>query len=118
MEKVFKIEAYSIGDYLLISRLLNGDTVSWDEAKEKLLSSRATNHATNVRKLIGDFNCIENEIIPTLASYYERYKINPQYIEQFQSLKMMYEQNAKFIQRFNTKMEKIRIVQNALKKSA
>jgi len=109
---IFKIDTYSIGDYLLISRLLSGDTISWDEAKEKLLSSRATNHATNVRKIIGDFDCIHNEVIPTIASYYERYKINPKFREQFQKLKMMYETNSKFMNRFNIKLEKIKSYSN------
>lgn len=111
-DTIFKIETYSIGDYLLVSRLLSGDAISWDEAKEKLLSSRATNHATNVRKIIGDFDCIHNEVIPTIASYYERYKINPKFREQFQKLKMMYETNSKFMNRFNRKLEKIKSYSN------
>jgi cell shape-determining protein MreC len=101
------IESYSIGDYLLVSRLLNGDTISWDEAKEKLLSSRATNHATNVRKIINNFDCILNEHIDTIASYYERYTLNPKFRNEFQELKMIYESNSKFMDRFNKKIEKI-----------
>lgn len=107
MKKIYIIETYSIGDYLLISRLINGDTISWYEAKEKLLSSRATNHATSVRKIIGNFDCIQNEQIETIASYYERYKLNPKYKDEFQELKMIYESNKKFMDRFNKKMEKI-----------
>ena len=48
MKKKYIIETYSIGDYLLISRLINGDTISWYEAKEKLLSSRAA-YADHIR---------------------------------------------------------------------
>ena len=107
MKKKYIIETYSIGDYLLISRLINGDTISWYEAKEKLLSSRATNHATSVRKIIGNFDCIQNEQIETIASYYERYKLNPKYKDEFQKLKMQYESDKKFMDRFNKKMEKI-----------
>ena len=107
MKKIYIIETYSIGDYLLISRLINGDTISWYEAKEKLLSSRATNHATSVRKIIGNFDCIQNEQIETIASYYERYKLNPKYKNEFQELKMIYESNSKFMDRFNKKIEKI-----------
>lgn len=109
---IFKIESYSIGDYLLVSWLLNGDTVSWEESKIKLLSSRATNHATNVRKIIGHFDCIENEVVPTIASYYERYKLNPTYKEHFQKLKISYEINAKFMNRLNQKQEKIKSYSN------
>lgn len=107
MKKKYIIETYSIGDYLLVSRLINGDTISWDEAKEKLLSSRATNHATSVRKIIGNFDCIQNEQIETIASYYERYKLHPKYKDEFQELKMIYESNSKFMDRFNKKIEKI-----------
>jgi len=106
-ETVFKIEHYLIGDYLLVSRLLAGDTVSWEESKEKLLSSRATNHATNVRNIIGHFDCIENESVKTIDSYYERYKLNKKYIYHFQKLKMIYETNEKFMKRLNRKLEKI-----------
>lgn len=101
------IESYYVGDYLLISRLLSGDTVAWDEAKEKLLSSRATNHASNVRKIIDNFDCIINEHITTIDSYYERYKLNPQFKNEFKELKMIYELNSKFMDRFNKKIEKI-----------
>lgn len=106
--EIFNIKHYLTGDYLLVSRLLNGDTVSWEESKVKLLSSRATNHATSIRKIIGDFDCIHNEVVITKASYYERYKINPKFKEQFQKLKMMYETNSKFMNRFNKKLEKIK----------
>lgn len=106
-DNILKIEHFSIGDYMLVSRLLAGDTVSWEESKIKLFSSRATNHATSVRKIIGNFDCIENEAVDTLASYYERYKLNPEYREKFQILKMMYESNERFINRLNKKLEKI-----------
>jgi len=111
-DTTFKIETYSIGDYLLVSRLLNDDTVSWEESKVKLLSSRATNHATSVRKIIGKFDCILNDKVPTLASYYEKYRLNPKFREQFQELKMMYETNSKFMNRFNRKLEKIKSYSN------
>lgn len=107
MKNKYIIKSYSIGDYLLVSRLLNGDTISWEEAKNKLLSSRATNHATNVRKIIGNFDCIQNEHIDTIDSYYERYKLNPEFKNEFQKLKMIYESNSKFMDRFNKKIEKI-----------
>ena len=103
----FKIEHYSISDYLLVSRLLAGDTVSWEDAKVKLLSSRATNNATSVRKIVGNFECIENIKIPTLDSYYEEYKLNKDYITHFQELKMMYEANDRFMKRLNRKLEKV-----------
>jgi len=103
----FKIEHYSISDYLLVSRLLAGDTVSWEQSKVKLLSSRATNNATSVRKTIGHFNCIENVKVPTLDSYYEVYKLNEDYRVHFQELKMLYESNEKFVKRLNRKLEKV-----------
>jgi len=103
----FKIEHYSISDYLLVSRLLAGDTISWEQAKVKLLSSRATNNATSVRKIIGNFECIENIKIPTLGSYYEEYKLNQDYTTHFQELKMMYEDNDRFMKRLNRKLEKV-----------
>ena len=103
----FKIEHYSISDYLLVSRLLAGDTVSWEDAKVKLLSSRATNNATSVRKIVGNFECIENIKIPTLGSYYEEYKLNKDYTTHFQELKMMYEANDHFMKRLNRKLEKV-----------
>ena len=103
----FKIEHYSISDYLLVSRLLAGDTVSWEDAKVKLLSSRATNNATSVRKIVGNFECIENIKIPTLGSYYEEYKLNKDYTTHFQELKMMYEASVHFMKRLNKKLEKV-----------
>ena len=103
----FKIEHYSISDYLLVSRLLAGDTISWEQSKTKLLSSRATNNATSVRKIIGNFNCIENIKVPTLDSYYEVYKLNEDYRVHFQESKMMYEANERFMKRLNKKLEKV-----------
>ena len=103
----FKIDHYSISDYLLISRLLAGDTVSWEDAKIKILSSRATNNATSVRKIIGNFNCIKNVKIPTMASYFEEYKLNDDYRTHFEQLKMLYESNPKFVKRLNRKLEKV-----------
>lgn len=106
-KQTFKIEHYSISDYLLVSRLLAGDTVSWEQSKVKILSSRATNNATSVRKIIGNFNCIENVKVPTLDSYYEEYKLNEDFRRHFQELKMMYESNDRFVKRLNKKLEKI-----------
>lgn len=107
MMKIFNIESYLISDYLLVSCLLNGETLSWEESKIKILSSRAANHVSNVRKIIGNFNCIKNEAVNTMDSYYEQYKLNKEFIQEFQDLKMQYESNVKFIKRLNKKMEKI-----------
>lgn len=104
---ILNIKTYHVGDYLLTSRLLAGDSVSWEESKIKLLSSRATNHATSVRKIIGHFECINNEVVPTIASYFERYTLNENYRKQFQELKMVYETNPKFMNRLNKRLEKI-----------
>lgn len=104
---IFNIIHYSIGDYLLVSRLLSGDTISWEESKVKLLSSRATNHASSIRKIVRSFECIENETVPTTTSYYEVYKMNPDYKSNFQELKMLYETNKRFMKRLNKKLEKI-----------
>lgn len=103
----FKIESYSISDYLLVSRLLAGDAISWEQSRAKLLSSRATNHATSVRKIIGNFNCIKNVKVPTLDSYYEVYKLNEDFKIHFEELKMLYESSEKFIKRLNRKLEKV-----------
>jgi len=103
----FKIEHYSISDYLLVSRLLAGDAVSCEDAKVKILSSRATNNATSVRKIIGNFNCIQNVKIPTLDSYFEEYRLNEDYRTQFKQLKLLYEDNPKFVKRLNRKLEKL-----------
>ena len=102
-----KVEHYSISDYLLISRLLAGDKVSWEDGKIKILSSRAANNATSVRKTIGNFDCIENIKVPTLGSYFDVYKLNEEYREHFQELKMLYESNKTFVKRLNKKFEKI-----------
>ena len=103
----FKIEYYYVSDYLLVSRLLNGDTVSWENAKDKILSSRASNNATSVRKIVGHFECIENVRIDTIGSYYEEYKLNKDYVSHFQDLKMMYESNSTFMNRLNKRLEKV-----------
>ena len=102
------IKSYSIGDYLLVSRLLNGDTISWEESRVKLLSSRATNHASSIRKIVGNYDCIQNIQITTSGSYYEKYKLNPLFVNQFQKLKMQYENNPKFMNRLYARLEKIK----------
>ena len=105
--KSFAISTFLVSDYLLISRLLNGDSISWEESKVKILSSRVTNHASNVRKLIGNFDCIKNEVVNTETSYYEKYTLNPNYKESFQTAKNKYESNPIFMKRLNKKLEKI-----------
>jgi hypothetical protein len=104
--KTYTIVSYCVSDYLLITRLLNDDLISWDEAKIKLLSSRATNHVSNVRKIVGDFNCIKNITIETPTSYFQKYKLNPEFKEVFQKIKNQFESNPNFMKRLNNRLEK------------
>lgn len=110
--KTYPIVSYSISDYLLISRLLEDELISWEDSKIKLLSSRATNHVSNVRKIVGDFSCIENITIETPTSYYEKYKLNPNFKEVFQKIKNQFESNPKFMKRLNNRLEKIKYTFN------
>ena len=104
--KTYPIVSYSISDYLLIKRLLDDELISWEDSKIKLLSSRATNHVSNIRKIVGNFNCIENVTIETPTSYYEKYKLNPNFKEVFQKIKNQFESNPKFMKRLNNRLEK------------
>lgn len=103
---IYNIKTYSVSDYLLVSRLLSDDLISWEDSKTKLLSSRATNHVSSIRKIIGEFNCIQNIVIETPTSYYEKYKLNPNFKAAFQRLKNQFEENEKFVNRLKTKLEK------------
>lgn len=104
--KTYPIVSYSTSDYLLIKRLLDDELISWEDSKIKLLSSRAPNHVSNVRKIVGNPNCIENITIPTLTSHYDKYKLNPLFKEVFQKIKNQFESNPKFMKRLNNRLEK------------
>ena len=105
--KTYPIVSYSISDYLLISRLLDNELISWEDSKTKLLSSRATNHVSNVRKIVGNHNCIENIAIKTSTSHYDKYKLNPHFKEVFREIKKQFESNQEFVKRLNNRLEKI-----------
>ena len=78
-------------------------------AKETGVGIVCSGHeAKNVRKIIGNFDCIKNEIVDTAASYYEEYKLKTNYKDLFQNLKLKYESHQRLVKRLNQKLEKIK----------
>ena len=75
MEVVITPEKATLGlnAYLVLKHLLNDGYVSWDNAKE-LSGTRTANAITEIRKAI-QYTDIVNIHIPTMYSYYDRYRI-------------------------------------------
>ena len=103
----FIIDKFIVSDYLLVKRLLDSELLSTKE-QGKILSTRIPNQVCNVRKIIGNHNCIENIKVKTTFSFYDKYKMNVEYKEHFQQLKKQYEKNVEFMQKVYKKLEKKR----------